>query len=121
MPADSHCHILDPKLFERADDIAANLCAEGIDFIVEISADPTEAREALCFANAHDNVFCTVGVHPIFAAIQQAHQPFQRLHLILCTDFSKFFSSFAKDILVCTDKTNVIQHIKESWDEESSK
>ena len=62
--ADSHCHILDPRLVHRADEIAANLEINGLDFIVEISASIQESRESIEFANKHDRVFCTIGVHP---------------------------------------------------------
>ena len=66
---DSHCHILDPRLACRADEIAKSITDDGLLFIVEISADPKEARDALEFAQKHDNVYCTIGVHP-----QMAHE-----------------------------------------------
>ena len=64
MLADSHCHILDPKLKDKVSQIVDNLKNDGLEFIVEISADPNEAKEALAFATAHKNVYCTIGVHP---------------------------------------------------------
>ena len=64
---DSHIHILDPRLRERADSIVANLAADGLECVVEISADPVEAHEAAAFAAAHEGVYCAIGVHPIFA------------------------------------------------------
>ena len=65
--ADSHCHILDPRLNSRAEEIASRLNDDGLEFIVEISASPQESKEALAFAEKHDNVYCTIGVHPIMA------------------------------------------------------
>ena len=65
--ADSHCHILDPKLRDRADQIAENLTQDGLAFMVEISADPEEAKDGLEFAERHKNVYCTIGVHPNYA------------------------------------------------------
>ena len=65
--ADSHCHILDPRLIDRAEDIVANLHNDGLAFIVEISASAQESIESVRFAQAHENVFCTIGVHPHFA------------------------------------------------------
>ena len=62
--ADSHCHILDPRLRDRADEIVGDLVKDGVAFIVEISADPDEAKEGLEFAGRHQNVYCTIGVHP---------------------------------------------------------
>jgi len=62
--ADSHCHILDPRLAERASDIATRLNGDGLAFVVEISASTQESPQSLAFANTHDNVYCTLGVHP---------------------------------------------------------
>ena len=67
MLVDSHTHLLDPRLRERADGIIKSLKRDGISFVVEISADPTEARECVAFATKHEGVYCTVGVHPNFA------------------------------------------------------
>ena len=65
--ADSHCHLLDPRLACRAAEIVGRLRSDGLEFVVEISASPTESHEAIVFAEEHQNVFCTVGVHPIMA------------------------------------------------------
>ena len=62
--ADSHCHILDARLCNRAEEIVANLDKDGLDFIVEVSASVKESPESLAFAEAHDKVYCTIGVHP---------------------------------------------------------
>lgn len=64
---DSHVHLLDPRLRDRAEEIIKSLDAEDIECVVEISADATESHEALSFAASNKNVFCTIGVHPIFA------------------------------------------------------
>ena len=62
--ADSHCHILDPRLLIRAEEIVAHLDADDLDFIVEISAGAKESVDAVKFADGHKNVYCTIGVHP---------------------------------------------------------
>ena len=64
MLADSHCHTLDSRLVHRADEIVSCLKDDGLEFIVEISADPQESCGAVEFADTHDNVYCTIGVHP---------------------------------------------------------
>ena len=61
---DTHCHILDPRIVCRADEIVSSMENDGLDFIVEISASVPESRESVAFANRHKNVFCTIGVHP---------------------------------------------------------
>ena len=64
---DSHTHVLDEALDSKRDEIVANLKKDGIEFIVEISADPDEAKSAVEFATKHENVYCTIGVHPLYA------------------------------------------------------
>ena len=64
---DTHTHILDESLYERREQIVDSMAEDGLDFIVEVSADTTESRMALEFAKRHDNVYCTIGVHPIYA------------------------------------------------------
>ena len=61
---DTHAHLLDGRLACRADDIVANLESDNLEFVVEISASVDESPCALRFAQAHDNVYCTLGVHP---------------------------------------------------------
>jgi len=67
MVIDSHVHLLDPRLREQADEIVKNLKKNGVECVVEISADVSESRESVEFAGRHKNVYCTIGVHPIFA------------------------------------------------------
>jgi TatD DNase family protein len=64
---DSHAHLLDPRLKDKAEDIVKNLKNDGIECVVEISADPNESKESVEFATRHKNVYCTIGVHPIYA------------------------------------------------------
>jgi len=64
---DSHTHLLDPRLKEQADEIVKNLKNDGIECVIEISADPMESSESVAFAGRHKDVYCTVGVHPIYA------------------------------------------------------
>ena len=62
--ADSHCHILDPRLICASEQIVANMHEDGLEFIVEVSAGVTESHESVAFACMHKNVYCTIGVHP---------------------------------------------------------
>lgn len=64
---DTHTHLLDERLRDRANDIAQTLGQHGLDFVVETSADPSESHESLEFATRHKNVYCTLGVHPHYA------------------------------------------------------
>jgi len=67
MLCDSHVHLLDDRLRDRADEIVENLEKDGIAFVVEISAGIDESHRAIEFAGKHERVFCTLGVHPHYS------------------------------------------------------
>jgi len=67
MLCDSHAHLLDERLRDRAEEIVANLEREGLAFVVEISAGIDESHRAFAFADKHEKVFCTLGVHPHYS------------------------------------------------------
>jgi len=67
MVIDSHAHLLDPLLRDRAEEILRDLRQDGVECIVEVGTDFKDSRMSLKFAEAHDNVYCTIGVHPMFA------------------------------------------------------
>ena len=68
MLADSHCHLLDEKLFERREEIAQNLKRDGLEFIVEVGTGIEECLDVYEFAKTHEGVYCTLGVHPHYSA-----------------------------------------------------
>jgi TatD DNase family protein len=62
---DSHVHLTDERLVGNAHDIVGRFLDDGIEFVVEVSASVPESRTVLEFAARHENVFCTIGVHPM--------------------------------------------------------
>jgi TatD DNase family protein len=64
---DSHFHLTDEKLFGRSEDIIKNFSADGICGGVEIGANAAELPAVFAFAETHENIYCTAGVHPMFA------------------------------------------------------
>ena len=64
---DSHCHILDERVADRAEEIVANFEKDGIAFVVEIGATYGESIKAVAFAKKHEKVFATIGIHPHYA------------------------------------------------------
>ena len=62
--ADSHCHLTDRAF--RADRAAvfARAREAGVRRIVTIASDAADSRAALALARAHDQVWCTAGIHP---------------------------------------------------------
>jgi len=92
---DSHTHILDDSLIDRADDIVRNMKADGLDFIVEISADPQESKACVEFASKHKDVYCTIGVHPIFS--DQYNDEFETWARTIKSDKIKAFGECGLD------------------------
>ena len=64
---DSHFHLTDEKLVGRSEDIIRNFASDGICGGVEIGANIAELPAVFAFAETHENICCTVGVHPMFA------------------------------------------------------
>ena len=68
MLVDSHCHLDFPYLSEQIDDVMARARTAGIGTMVTISTRVREFDKVLAIAEAHDNVYCSVGTHPHNAA-----------------------------------------------------
>jgi TatD DNase family protein len=64
MYVDSHCHLSFPELFGRVDAIRAEMAAAGVDRALVICTTLEEAHTVLGLAQAHDNFYASIGVHP---------------------------------------------------------
>lgn len=63
---DTHCHLTD-KYTGGADAVIARAVASGVGMLICPTADPADIPGALEIANNHDNVYCTIGIHPEYA------------------------------------------------------
>ncbi len=63
---DSHCHLHDRQFFkeEQAEEMVKRSMKNGVKKIVCIGTDPIDSMEAKDFANSHEGVYWTYGVHP---------------------------------------------------------
>ena len=61
---DSHCHLADKKFAADVDAVIERAKAVGIDTMITIADSLEEADECIAIAEAHENIFATVGVHP---------------------------------------------------------
>jgi len=66
---DSHCHLHDQEWFTpaEAEQFLEDARKAGVDQVVVIGTDPEDSKNAQAFADAHENVFCTYGIHPEYA------------------------------------------------------
>jgi len=61
---DSHCHLDYEGLADRLPEILARAGEAGVGLMVSIGTRVRQFERLLKIAEAHDNVFCTVGTHP---------------------------------------------------------
>lgn len=64
MLVDSHCHLNFPELANNLTDIRAAMAAHQVGHALCISVNLREYPQVLAVAEAHDNFYATVGVHP---------------------------------------------------------
>jgi TatD DNase family protein len=67
MLVDHHCHLDFPDFAEELDAVIARAGAAGVEMLVSISTRILRFDQLLRIAEAHDNVFCSVGTHPHYA------------------------------------------------------
>jgi TatD DNase family protein len=65
---DSHCHLDFPKLSADLEGVIGRATAAGVAMMVTISTRVRRFAQILAIAEAHDNIYCTVGTHPHQAA-----------------------------------------------------
>lgn len=61
---DSHCHLDYEGLYENLPDVLKRAEDAGVGLVLSISSRVRNAEKIIGIAEAHDNVFCTVGTHP---------------------------------------------------------
>jgi len=64
MLVDSHCHLDFPDYAGKVDDLVARARAAGVGICVSIGTELKRFPGVRAVAEAHDNVWCSVGVHP---------------------------------------------------------
>ena len=71
MFTDSHCHLNFPELKADLPNILVAMQAAGVDRVMVICTTLEEFDEVHALATAHDNFWCTVGVHPDNEGVQE--------------------------------------------------
>jgi TatD DNase family protein len=61
---DSHCHLDYEGLHEKLDAVLDRAKAAGVGMVLSISSRVKAHEKILALAEAHDNVYCTIGTHP---------------------------------------------------------
>jgi TatD DNase family protein len=71
MYVDSHCHLTFPELHDRLPELRAAMVAAQVDRALCICTTLEEFPHVHALATAHDNFWCTVGVHPDNEGVQE--------------------------------------------------
>ena len=61
---DSHCHLNFDGLKDRLPEVFANMEAQSVKQALAISVSKQSFAEVFEIAQAHDHIYCTIGVHP---------------------------------------------------------
>ncbi|WP_417820703.1 TatD family hydrolase [Terasakiella sp.] len=64
MLVDSHCHLDFPEFQEDFEAVLARAEEAGVKTMMTICTHVTKFDQVHAIAKAHDNIFCTVGIHP---------------------------------------------------------
>lgn len=68
MLIDTHCHLTDATMCgDNLSAVLGRAADAGVGTIICPTADPADIGAALGIARAHDNVWCTIGIHPEYA------------------------------------------------------
>ena len=81
MLVDSHCHLDFPDFAPDLDGVMARACAAGVGAMVTICTRLSRFDEIRAIAEARENVWCSVGVHPHEAAEEGVSEPSRLLAL----------------------------------------
>lgn len=68
---DSHCHLTDERFAGEADAVLQRARDAGVNGVVTIASGLDDAVAAAAFAETHESVWCTAGVHPHAASEQE--------------------------------------------------
>ena len=63
---DTHCHLTD-EYSDGADDVIKRAVDTGVGIMICPTAAPADIPAALDLAEQHNNIFCTIGIHPEYA------------------------------------------------------
>ena len=64
---DTHCHLTFPDFAGRTDEIMDNAARAGVQGAITISTSSEDCELALAIAESHPRVWCSSGVHPLYA------------------------------------------------------
>ena len=71
MLVDSHCHIDFPDLAERLPELLSRMQTNGVGYAVCIGVNLEDFQRVIALAEAHPQLYATVGVHPEYTDAEE--------------------------------------------------
>lgn len=63
---DTHAHIMDPRFDNDREAVIKRAVENGVDIIIEVGCQVEEWEPALKLCQQHSNIFCALGIHPLY-------------------------------------------------------
>ena len=131
MLIDSHCHLHDREFFskEEAEQAIKKAAAADVAKIICIGTDPDDSEAARIFAEKHDNIFYTYGIHPSECQKFAAKKPIGSNKLVAIGEIGLDYhytpetredqiKLFEELLQLATDKNLPVSfHIREAFDD----
>ncbi len=108
---DTHCHIHFPDYELDPEDVLRSAKKENVQKIMAVGCTLTDSKLAIDFANSHDNVWSTIGLHP--------HEGAEYVHDDLA--LQQFRQLAAKSKVVAIGETGLDYHYMHSSKEDQQK
>ena len=64
---DTHAHIMDPRFDNDREDVIKRAMDNGVNTIIEVACQIEEWELAVNLALNHQNIFCALGIHPLYS------------------------------------------------------
>lgn len=70
---DTHCHLTFPDFRDRIGSTISDAAKAGVTGCITISTTTRDCLDALAIAQAHDRVWCSSGIHPLYSDTDDPH------------------------------------------------
>lgn len=76
---DTHCHLTDSYVAGDLDAVLRRARECGVGMMICPTADPADITDALKIADAHNDIFATIGIHPEYAGVDASQYLTERV------------------------------------------
>lgn len=107
---DVHAHYEDIKYDEDREETINRQRENGVEYIINVGAGIESSKAALNIANTHENVYCTIGIHPQY--VEEGEK---------IEDLKKLYVEKPKDKIVAIGEIGLDYHYTKDFKEEQKR